>query len=395
VRPTIRYRDLVLLCLASAAASVGTTMLALLVPLLGIEYGLDAVGVGVVVSGAFVLPLLLAVATGRFVDRHGAKRVITLGLVAFGVALVPAVALPGLATLVVANVIASLGHLGSVVGSQTLVAELGRGAGRTAAYGWWTTSVSFGQLVGPLVAGVTLDVLPRTVAFVPALVSVVIAVVLVTAMRAAGTERDDGGAALTTQGSPARAIRDPVVLIAIVTSSAAVWAMVVFGTFFPLRLTELAVPATMIGALMSLRALAAVVVRSVMVPVVDRLGGRERTVVLTLLALGGGLLVLGASSTVTAFAAVCVVLGVAMGLSQPVSMVMVADRVAPRDRGAVLGLRLGGNRLAQLLAPVALVFMAETAGLPWLFVAHGALVLITAVVLASLIRSHRSSASSS
>jgi hypothetical protein len=69
--------------------------------------------------------------------------------------------------------------------------------------------------------------------------------------------------------------------------------------------------------------------------------------------------------------------------------VMVADRVAPRDRGAVLGLRLGGNRLAQLLAPVALVFMIDTAGLPWLFIAHAVLVLMTAGVLAHLVRSTR------
>lgn len=390
----MRTRDLVLLCAGSTAASVGTTMLALLVPLLGLEYGLDAVGVGVVVSGAFVLPLLLAVATGRVVDRYGAKRVLALGLAAFAVGLLPAVALPGLATLIVANVIASLGHLASVVGSQALVADLGRGAGRTAAYGWWTTSVSLGQLVGPLIAGVTLDVLPRSVAFVPALVAVVIAVGFVSAVRATGAAREGASQALATDGSAVRAIRDPVVLIAIVTSSAAVWAMVVFGTFFPLHLTDLAVPATTIGALMSLRALAAVVVRSVIVPVVAGLGGRERTVVLTLLGLGGGLLVLGASSTLAAFAAVCVLLGIAMGLSQPVSMVMVADRVAPRDRGAVLGLRLGGNRLAQLLAPVALVFMADTAGLPWLFVGHGVLVLATAVVLAALVRSHRASGTS-
>jgi len=384
----IQVRGLALLCLASAAASVGTTMLTLFVPLLGIAYGLDAAGVGYVVSAAFVLPLVLAVRTGRLVDRFGSRRVVLIGLAIFAAGVVPAVVMPGLPTLVLANVVASLGHLGAIVGLQALVADLSRGARRTAAYGWWTTSMSFGQLIGPLAAGITLDTMP-SVAFVPLLAFVGIAILLASYVRVRNTQHDGASEALRTGGSPVRAIRDPVVLIAILTSSAAVWAMVVYSTYFPLHLTELAVPATTIGALMSLRALAAVVVRLVMAPSVAWLGGRERTVVLTLLGLGGGLLLLGVTSTIAVLAAICILLGVAMGLSQPVSMVMVADRVDARDRGAVLGLRLGGNRLAQLLAPVALVFMIETAGLPWLFVAHAVLVLTTAGVLAILIRSKR------
>ena len=388
----VPVRELVRLCIASAAASVGTTMLMLLVPLLGIEYGLDAAGVGLVVSAAFVLPLLLSVEAGRLVDRHGARGVLLLGFATFAVGMVPALLVPGIATLVIANVVASLGHLAAIVGSQTLVADLGRGPGRTAAFGWWATSVSVGQLVGPIAAGLTLDLLPRTVAFAPPLSFMMVGIVVALMIRAPAIEGDGAREALITGGSPVRAMRDPVVLIAILTSSAAVWAMVVFSTFLPIRLTDLAVPATTVGALMSLRALAAVLARSFIVPVVDRLGGRERTVVLTLLGLAGGLLALGAVTALPLVAAVCVVFGLAMGLSQPVSMVMVADRVAARDRGAVLGLRLGGNRLAQLLAPVALVFIVEIAGLPWLFVAHGALVLAATAVLAWLVQSRMSAA---
>ena len=45
-------------------------------------------------------------------------------------------------------------------------------------------------------------------------------------------------------------------------------------------------------------------------------------------------------------------------------------------------MRLTGNRLAQLIAPVALAVVAERAGLPVFFVLHGMLVLGAAVILA-------------
>lgn len=339
-----------------------------------------------VVSSAFLLPLMMAVPTGRLVDTIGARRVVVIGYVVFGLAMMPVMVFDSLVALVAANVLATIGHLASVVGSQSLVADLGSGRGRTSAYGWWTTSVSFGQLVGPVIAGVALDVLPRSATFTPLVAFVIVALVLIRRVPATLPRSATHTAALPMRSSPLSVLRDPIVGMAILTSSAALWAMTVFSTFFPVHLTEASVSATTIGALMSLRALAAVLVRSVMTQTVDRLGGRGPTVVVAVTALGVGLLTIAWTSTLWAYALVCVVLGAASGLTQPVSMVMVADRVDDRERGTVLGVRLMGNRFAQLLAPVALVFLASI-GLTWLFAAHGALVLGVAVLLGVGLRS--------
>jgi MFS family permease len=67
-------------------------------------------------------------------------------------------------------------------------------------------------------------------------------------------------------------------------------------------------------------------------------------------------------------------------------MVMVADRVPRRERGSALGVRLMLNRLAQVLAPVSLAFLADRAGLGPMFVAHAALVGVAAAVLAVRVR---------
>ena len=181
-------------------------------------------------------------------------------------------------------------------------------------------------------------------------------------------------------------LRDRTVGIAILTSSAAVWAMTIHATFLPVHLEALTMSAATIGLLLSLRSVAAVVVRPIMPQLVALLGGRERTVVYTLVALAVGLAGVVSSPSPWAIGLWMVLFGAGHGLSQPISMVMVADRVAPRERGVALGFRLMLNRLAQVLAPVALAVVADRAGLAPMFVVHAALVGVAAVVLAMRVR---------
>ncbi len=381
----MQRRELALLCLATAVAVLGYTMLGLLAPLVALRFGAGPVAVGVLVSSGFVLPLVLAVPVGTWVDRWGARRMVRLGFALFAAAALPMALAPAWPTLIVAFVIANVAHLIYIVGCQALVASLGEaGTGREAAYGWWSTSTAVGQAGGPLVGGVALDMLGVEAGFAIMAIAMGLALALTLPMRVSGLVETTP--ARLEWATARRLLGDRTIGLALLTSSTALWALTVQVTFLPVHLELLAVPATSIGALLSLRALAAVVIRPWMPRMVAALGGRERTVVLTLLAMSAGLIGVAIDGTWWLLAAFMVVFGVGFGLSQPVSMVMVADRVAPGERGAALGVRLTGNRFAQLTAPVALALVAERAGLPWLFVLHGLLVLAAALVLNALVR---------
>jgi MFS family permease len=378
-------RDLALLCFAGITAALGYTMLALLAPLVALRFGAGPAAVGLLISSGFVLPLLLAVPAGAWVDRWGARRMARIGFLGFAAAALPMALAPGWTTLIVAYVVASLAHLVYIVASQALVADLGAaGRARESAYGWWTTSVAVGQAIGPLVGGVVLDLLGPGSGFGIMTAVMLLAFALTLPMRATGQAETTP---VRFEWSTARRLLgDRTVGLAMLTSSAALWAVTVQVTFLPVHLELMAVPAASIGALLSLRALVAVLVRPWMPQLVAALGGRERTVVLTLLSMAAGLAGVACGGSWWLLAGFMVVFGAGFGLSQPVSMVMVADRVAPRERGAALGVRLTGNRLAQLVAPVALAVVAERAGLPAFFVLHGLLVLGAAVVLGTWAR---------
>ena len=378
-------RDLNLLSAASAVAIAGWSMLTLLLPLLALRFGAGAGGIGVLVAAAGVLPLVLAVPIGTTVDRWGARRVMLLGFAGTTLALLPMVVQPSLTWLVVAFVVGSALQNGFIIGAQALIAALGaEGRGREAAFGWWTTAMAGGQVVGPVVAGVLLDAFGVRPALAGVVAAFAAALWLMRAVRTHG--RAETVVPPFRWPAAARLLRDRAVGIAVLTSTAAVWAMTIHATFLPVHLESLAWSATTIGAVLALRSAAAVVIRPVMPQVVALLGGRERTVVYTLGAHAVALAGVIASPSPWAIGLWVALFGAGHGLSQPVSMVMVADRVAARERGAALGVRLMLNRLAQVLAPVAFAWVAVGGGLPTMFLAHAALVALAAVVLVAWTR---------
>lgn len=373
-------RDLNLLSAASAAAIVGWSMLTLLLPLLALRFGAGAGAIGLLVAAAGVLPLFLAVPIGTFVDRWGARRVMLLGFAGTTLSLLPMVVQPSFTWLVVAYIVGSALQNGFIIGAQALIAALGsEGRGREAAYGWWTTAMAAGQVIGPIAAGVLLDTLGVRPAFVGVVAALMLALALMLAVRSHG--RSETVVPPFRWPAAGRLLRDRTVGIAVLTSTAAVWAMTIHQTFLPVRLESLTWSAATIGALLAVRSMSAVVIRPVMPQVVAFLGGRERTVVYTLVALSVALAGVVAFPSPWLVAVAVALFGAGHGLSQPISMVMVADRVAARERGAALGVRLMLNRLAQVLAPLALAWVAGFGGLPALFLAHAALVGLAAVVL--------------
>ncbi|MDF1522539.1 MAG: MFS transporter [Trueperaceae bacterium] len=379
-RPADPRRDLALLSVASAVAMIGWSMLTLLLPLLALRYGAGAGGVGVLVAGAALLPLWLAIPIGRAVDRWGARRVVAIGFAGTTVALLPMAIAPSLTWLVVAFVVGSALQNAFIIGAQALIAVLGAaGRRREAAYGWWTTAMAAGQVVGPVLAGVALDLYGAGPAIAGVAVATASALGLVLTVRAGG--RAESVVPPFRWAAGVALVRDRTVGIALLTSGAAVWAMTVHATYVPIHLEALALSSAAIGAVVSLRSVAAVVVRPFMAQVTARLGGRERTAAFTLVAMAAGLAGIGVSPSPWAIGLWVVLFGAGHGLSQPISMAMVADRVAARERGAALGVRLMLNWLAQVVAPVAFAFVAERAGLVPMFVVHAVVVAAAAVAL--------------
>ncbi len=387
-----------LLSLAMGASTVGQSMLATSVPLFAVALGLAPLWVGVLVALPNALPVLLAMTAGRWIDRGGAGRWLAFGTGGMATAPLLLVLVPSAPALALAQLLLGVFQLFAALSSQSFVADLGGGRALERNYATYATLLSAGRLVGPLLAGVAIDAAGFRAAF--AVAASVAAFTFSVAWRIRGavggpkaeasgaaTEGDGEGAAPAAEEDAAvrpsagvvgrfgarEALANVGVQLAVLSSAGVFVAISVRQAFLPVALTELGYPATTIGALISLGALAAVLVRPLM-PVVSRtLGGPARTLVVAMLAVALAVGALGMVTSLAAFALLGVLAGFGTGVGLPLSIVTVASHVDPRHRGTALGLRLSLNRAAQLAMPVAIGAVIGVAGFAVGFGLAGAL----------------------
>lgn len=376
-----------LVCAAACCSFITISMIEPLVPLYSLALGATPIVIGALVSTGYLLPVFLAVPAGKLVDRWGPRLMLIAGTLGFLVAPSGVALVPGLATLVIAQVLAGLSQLLVVLAAQSAVALLGEQRHqREYNFGWYSSFVSAGQLIGPLLAGTLADLSGYRAAFLGAgLVSLISLALL---------QKFDPGERRTSPAlergrapaeSPVKALlSDRGLQIAVIASAGTVLAHGVHRTFLPPYLQQFQYPATVIGLLFSLRALVGFLIRPFMPSIAQRLGGRTRTLILVTLATGLGLMANGVTQRLSLLVAAALLIGVGTGLAQPLTMVAMTENVPEQVRGFALGVRLTINRLAQFLNPLLFGAIAEWAGIEPAFLAAGGLMVFSGWIMARL-----------
>lgn len=365
------------------------SMIGTLVPLFAVASGATPLWVGLLVALPNLLPIPLALPTGRWVDSGGAARAWlagTTGLLAMAVVLAAA---PNLIVLSIAQIGFGASQLVAVLGAQALVAERMGSRSLERGYASYATWLSVGRSLGPLMAGLAVDAFGFRGAFVAGALATSGAF----AGAALATRRDTVRGAV--DGAPAAravahaagdrddaagepfgvrtALRNVGMQMAIVSSAGVFIAISVRQAFLPVWLESLGYSATTIGSILTAGAVAAVVVRPFM-PVVSRwCGGTARTLVVAMALVAVAVGVLGAVDSVWAFMLLGIVGGAGTGFGLPLTIVAVARNVHGRHRGAALGLRLSFNRAANLIAPVAVGAILDATGFGIGFAVAGAI----------------------
>lgn len=381
-------RRFVLFCAGITVVTTAKAMLGPLVPLYAVHLGATPALVGVLISAAFWLPMVLALVVGARIDQVGPRAWLIWGTVTLGLAPVLVAVLADLVALAIAQVLIGLAQLGIVLASQTFVAMLGEGRDRMKYYSWYSSFQSGGQLIGPVLVGVVIDRVGFGAAFVLAgAIPMLSLLATVPALRGVGrgAPSDVGTAGLHLRRYPGEAkglLANVGVQLAMLMSFSVIFAMTFQATFLPIYLDGLSFSATAIGVLFSVRALASMVVRPFMLRIIDWHGNRSRTMLSMTVVIALSVAAIGFFEMYGALLVFVVFTGLGSGVSQPLSLVAVADHTAPARRGFSIGLRLTGNRVAQVASPILLGFLVEASGFRVTFVVAGAVLLLTAVAIA-------------
>jgi MFS family permease len=148
---------------------------------------------------------------------------------------------------------------------------------------------------------------------------------------------------------------------AIFASIATLSATDVFTAYMPVVGEQRAIAPAIVGVLLALRAGASLASRLGIKQLVRRVG-RTRLIAVNGVAAGAALTALTFAHDVVALAVLAVVVGLALGFAQPLSMTIVVQLVPEQARARALALRLTGNRLGQVAAPAAAALVAGSAG---------------------------------
>jgi MFS family permease len=353
-----------------------------------LQLGMAPAALGLLATAFSVLPLLVAFRVGRMVDRRGGRLFMVGGSVVMVLAAVTLAVAGSVALLLAAVALLGLGLLTAVVAVQGSLARGSDERSYDQRFSILSFSAALGQLLGPAIGGfvagqgsfdeVTRSLLAGAILAAVTLASMVLVRPPVTPPRTdrAPANRDVGAA--RSPHHIRSILRTPGLLSAIVVSTCILVAIDILLAYLPALGVERGWPASLVGALLAVRAAASMATRVALGPLAARFG-RIRLLGVAMLVSAAGLIAVPVVHDIPLFVVLMIAIGAGLGTGQPLTLAWVASIASPGTRATALSLRLIGNRVGQLILPAAAGGLAVLGG------AGGVLSIAGVLVAAGLI----------
>lgn len=325
----------VLAHLALAAARLNGSLYAL-------ANGASTFTVGVIIALFALVPMLMAVRTGRWLDTVGPWRPLTMGLaMMLGGTLLPAAfpyARADVAPLMVASALVGTGSLLVQMTVQHIVGHRAEPHRRAADFSWLALGFSISGFLGPVLTGASIDLFGHRITYLLMSLAVVGAIAVLIANRAFLPSHP-------SRPHPVEAapmfdlfrfpqVRDVLIATGLITMA---WDLQSF--LMPIHGTVAGLSASEIGLVLGAFAAATFVIRLVMPWLTRRL--REwQVLVFTLVTAAIAFALMPLFTSLLPLMAVMFLLGLGLGAAQPNVMSLLHARAPAGRVGEALGLRV-------------------------------------------------------
>jgi len=362
-----------------------------IVPLFAYTLNPSPLMFGLVFSAAHILPLLLSIHAGALMDRLGARRVM-LACTVVG-AIMPLIypAATWIWALVLLQMFLGLSESMGWLGAQTMIGQFMHG--KTSYAGRLSFVIRLGQLVAAPMAGVAWDLAGPWGAF--ALMSLWASGAVACALLLPPHSIGEAPAPDPGRGAKIRALLPnaadyitafrllaaPAVLLIVLLGALMHLGNAVQGSFYVAWLNEIGFTGTAIGLLSPAAAIGAALFSLLTARLTRYVGGLW----IVLLSLWAGLVLICATPLFASYLALQIAMFLrsgAGGLAQPLIITLVLRGAGSANQGKAIGLRGTANRIASILAPLAMGAIAEAVGLELSFYVVGAVASIAMAVIA-------------
>jgi len=337
--------------------------------------------IGLVAAAFAVTPMVLALRMGALADRGWSVRLLVGGCSVMLLADAGLAVGTAPAQLAVGSAALGLGQQAVMIGMQALLAQQ-RDDLHDASFGWFTAAISLGQVLGPLLGGLTLTV--RDGAGLAATRDGLIvaagcaAVALAVAVATPGRRRAAPQSAPPARTSAWPLLRLTGVVPGLLVSLTVLSCTDLLSVYLPVLGEHLGVGPAAVGALLAIRAGTSMVTRLLTAPLLRRFS-RATLLAATAALAAGCAAAMPFTPSVPVLGLLMVGAGLGLGLGQPLTMTWIVRLVPASARGTALALRITGNRLGQVTVPAVAGGLAGLAGAAPVFWLMGALLAASAV----------------
>ncbi len=333
------------------------------------QLGLSPLLIGLLVSTYAIFPIVLSVQTGKWADRFGSKQMIYIGTTSFFAAVVLPSLFPYLATLFLSQALIGLAHNFMMIALQKAIGSAGENKDKSVAS--FSLTIAAGEFLGPLLGGFSFEYTSFRITFLIAAFIIVFNFVFNFYLTNQQTVQTAPKSGKQKTGS-LHLLRRSTIRKAILVSGLAIYSKDLFVAYFPIYGSQIGLTPSQIGIVVSCAAAASIFVRLVQYPLIAKF--TRGVVLLGSLALGGIAYVI--IPFLDHFILLCMlssVLGLGLGLGQPLSLVYILNSSPVGREGELLGLRLTFNRICQLAAPSLFGLLGGALGIAPIFWTSGIL----------------------
>ncbi len=343
--------------------------------LAAIKAGGGALWVGLLTAMFNIIPAFVAIRVGRMVDRVPLRRPLVIGCALMAIGGTVAAIEPMLWVLALCAATLGVGWMIIAAWSQYAVGLLGGSANRAdgttqrvKAFSVMSMGFSVSSFLGPLIAGFMIDHVSYRAAFgvlaiFPAVAAIFFASRWVKLPLGEPRSTDADGGARELFGIPV--LRNTLVTACFITVG---WDL--YNFMVPVLGSELNLTATQIGSVLSLFAVAVLVVRFFMPVLTRRLG--ERGVMISAMVISGiTFLAFAFAHNYSLMLTLSFVIGLGLGASQPIILSMLHDAAPPGRIGEVNGMRMTMISTSQWTMPLVFGILSASTGMLPLFLIVG------------------------
>lgn len=343
------------------------------VSLSAIEQQASPITVGGLMALYSLLPMLLAVPGGRWIDRAGTYRPLLVSSIAVSVGILLPFLWPSLAMLHFAAIVIGTTFMLQHIALNHVVGSIGDPAQRAVNFSWLALGYAVSNTIGPMLAGFAIDLFGHRVAFLLSALAPAVGTGLLLwrkpHMPAPQPRKKDGAKHRITDLLRDARLR-PVFLFSALLATG--WDL--YSFVIPIYGSSIGLSASAIGLVMSSFAVATFTVRLFMPLVARRLN--EWTVVCTSLTIAGfAYIFFPVMKSAPGLMALSFLLGMGLGCAQPMIMAVLYSASPPGRQGEVVGVRTTLLNASHTFLPLLFGAMGTALGVGPVFYAMSALLL--------------------